>query len=55
MDDGVLLRVHVSVVGRQLMALIDSGASRCYMDPATATHCDLKLDNEKLYLELADG
>ena len=25
------------------------------MSPVTAAHCDLHLENEKLYLELADG
>ena len=41
--DGVLLRVFASINGRRLTALIDSGASRCYMSPNTTAHCDLKL------------
>ena len=53
--DGILLRVPASVHGRKLIALIDSGASRCYMSPHTAAHCDLKLEKETMYLELADG
>ena len=31
--DGILLHVPTSVNGRQLTALIDSCASRCYMSP----------------------
>ena len=53
--DGVLLRVFSSTNGRRLIALIDSGASRCYMSPNTAVHCELKLEKETMYLELADG
>ena len=52
--DGILLRVPASVNGRQLIALIDLGASRCLMSPNTAAHCDLKLEKETMYLELAD-
>ena len=44
-----------SVNGRQLTALINSGASRCYMNPNTIAHCDLRLEKETMYLELADG
>ena len=54
-DDGILLQVHASIAGRPLMALTDSGVFRCYMDPATIAHYDLKLENENLYLELVDG
>ena len=52
--DGVLLRVPASINGRRLIALIDSGASRCYMSPNTAAHCDLQLEKEMMFLELAD-
>ena len=54
-DDGVLLCVRACVAGRLLTTLIDLGASRCYMNPTTATHCDLKLEKGKLYLLLANG
>ena len=53
--DGVLLRVSANINGRRLTALIDSGASRCYMSPNTAAQCELKLEKETMYLELADG
>ena len=53
--DGILLRVPASVNGRQLTALIDSGVSRCNMSPNAVTHCDLKLEKEIMYVELADG
>ena len=54
-SDGVLFCVLARITGRQFTALIDSGASRCYMSPVTVAHCDLRLVKEKLYLELADG
>ena len=54
-SDGVLFRVPARITGRPFTALIDSGASRCYISLVTATHYDLHLENEKLYLELANG
>ena len=54
-SDGVLFRVPARITRRPFTALIDSGASQCYMSPVTVAHCDLHLENEKLYLELADG
>ena len=53
--DGVLLHGPASINGRRLTALIDSGASRCYMSPNTAAQCNLRLEKEMMYLELADG
>ena len=38
-----------------MTALIDSGASRCYIAPEIAATCELYLEKEKLHLELADG
>ena len=54
-SDGVLFKIVVHIFGRKLMALIDSGASRCYIAPETAAACELHLEKEKLHLELADG
>ena len=54
-SDGVLFKVVVHISGRRLIALIDSGASRCYFAPETAATCELQLEKEKLHLELADG
>ena len=53
--DGILFKVTVSISGRRKIGLIDSGASRCYMSPETAMHCELSLNQEILHLELADG
>ena len=38
-----------------MIALIDSGASRCYITPEIAAACELHLEKEKLHLKLADG
>ena len=53
--DGVLFRVAVSVAGRRLVALIDSGASQSYISPDTAALCELKCSPVEIHLELADG
>ena len=55
MGDEISLRVPASVNGRKLTALIDSGASKCYISPNTAIQCDLNLEKETMYLELIDG
>ena len=54
-SDGVLFKVAVHISGKKLTALIDSGASRCYIAPETAAACELHLEKENLHLELADG
>ena len=54
-SDGVLLKVVVHISGRRLIALIDSGASQCYLSPEIVATCKLHLEKEKLHLELADG
>ena len=53
--DGVLLKLTVSIAGRQLIALVDSGASRCYMSPETVTAVGLQTSPALVHLELADG
>ena len=53
--DGMLFRVAVSIAGRRVIALIDSGASQSYMAPETASLCELECESAELYLELADG
>ena len=53
--DGMLFRVAVSIAGRRIIALIDSGASQSYMAPETAALCELECESAELYLELADG
>ena len=54
-SDGVLFKIAMRISGRKLIALIDSGASRCYIAPETVAACELHLEKEKLHLELADG
>ena len=41
LSDAILFKVAVSIAGRHRIGLIDSGASRCYMSPETATLCEL--------------
>ena len=53
--DGILFRVTVSVAGRELIALIDSGASQCYMSPDAVAICELDCQPAEIHLELADG
>ena len=55
LKDGMLFRVAVSIAGRRVIALIDSGASQSYMAPETALLCELDYEPALLYLELADG
>ena len=38
-----------------MIALIDSGASRCYITPETTVAYELHLEKERLHLELANG
>ena len=49
-SDGVLFKIAVHISGRKLTALIDSGASQCYMAPETVATCELHLEKEKLHL-----
>ena len=53
--NGVLFRLAVLVVGRKLIALIDSGASQSYMAPETVALCEVKCSLVMIHLELADG
>ena len=53
--DGILLKVAISIEGRNVVALIDSGASHSYIAPETIAICELKCVPSILHLELADG
>ena len=53
--NGILLKIVVSIAGRQKIGLIDSGASHCYMSLEIAAIYELQLDPEILQLELADS
>ena len=53
--DGILFRVAVSVAGRRLVALVDSGASQSYISPDAVSLCELDCSPVQVHLELADG
>ena len=53
--DGQLLKVKVQCYGHTLIALIDCGASRCYMDQQTVMRLGPNPVMEKVMLELGDG
>ena len=54
-SDGVLFHVAISVDGRRLVALIDSGASQSYIAPDIAALCELECNPMEVHLELAGG
>ena len=54
-QDGILLRVAVSVAGRRCVALIDSGASQSYISPETVAMSEILCSPALVHLELADG
>ena len=54
-EDGVLMIVPARIFGREVRALIDSGASRCFISPATVTLCGLNVESHNTFIELADG
>ena len=54
-DDGVLLFVNVFVHGKVLKALIDSGASRCFVSPSVLKVLRLQGKRSDTFLELGNG
>ena len=54
-EDGILLIVPVRIFGREIRALIDSGATRNFISPAGVTYCGLTLESHNTFLELGDG
>ena len=54
-EDGVLLVLPVTVNGHRANALIDSGATHCYMAPSLILAAGLHCVNDHSLLELADG
>ena len=54
-EDGVLMVVPARIFGREVRALIDSGASRCFISPATVILCGLDVESHNTFMELADG
>ena len=53
--DGVLLKLTVSIAGQRLIALVDSGASRCYISPEAVTSLGLDTSPALVHLELVDS
>ena len=54
-EDGLLLVVNAQIGGHTLHALIDSGATRCYVHPQFTTMSQLEVGHDKVALELANG
>ena len=54
-DDGILLVVTARINGHSVRALIDSGATRCFMTPACVTAVRLKGIPRDVFLELGNG
>ena len=54
-EDGLLLVVSTKIYGHTVKALIDSGATRCFVTPACVTTCGLKAKPRDVFLELGNG
>ena len=54
-EDGILLIVPARIFGREVRALIDSGATRNFISPAGVTKCGLTVESHNTFLELGDG
>ena len=54
-EDGILLVVPARIFGREVRALIDSGATRNFISPAGVTQCGLTVESHHTFLELGDG
>ena len=54
-EDGILLVVPVRIFGHEIRALIDSGAMRNFISPASVTQRGLTIESHNTFLELGDG
>ena len=54
-EDGILMIVPALIFGREIRALIDSGATRNFISPAGVTQCGLTVEAHNTFLELGDG
>ena len=54
-NDGLLLVVTARINGHPVRALIDSGATRCFVTPACVTAVGLKGQPQDTFLELGNG
>ena len=55
LSDGLLLVVAARINGHSVRALIDSGATRCFVTPACVTAVGLKGSPKDVFLELGNG
>ena len=55
MADGLLLVVPTQIYGKTVKALIDSGATRCFVTPSCVAKCGLKGMPQDVFLELGNG
>ena len=55
MEDGLLLVVSASIYGKPVRALIDSGATRCFVTPTCVAAVGLKGTPRDVFLELGNG
>ena len=44
-EDAILMVVPVRIFGQEVRALIDSGATRCFISPAGVTRCGLAVES----------
>ena len=54
-EDGLLLVVPTKIYGKPVRALIDSGATRCFITPSCITTVGLKGIPCDIFLELGNG
>ena len=54
-EDGLLLVDIAQIYGRTIRALIDSGATICFMTPSCVTAVGLKGTPRDIFLELGNG
>ena len=54
-EDGILLIVSVRIYGKVFRALVDSGASRCFVSPEVVQTAQLQWEPHDTFLELGNG
>ena len=54
-EDGLLLVVSANIYGHTVRALIDRGATRCFVTPTCVKSCGLKSKPRDVFLELRNG
>ena len=53
--DGILLIVQVRIYGKVFRALVDRGASRCFVSPEGVQTAQLQWESHDIFLELGNG